>query len=379
MKKVSLPVFLAFALLTELLSGCAPISIPLTFMPEPTSISSPGTETAPAAGLNVIPDIQKFLADHKVPYTVGVDGSATIDLADTSIKEKITVERISVTQTNDGLAKEILTGYNKEDSSRVVFVENYGWVKDINIGTPENLTPIPFEYVETGVLNTLASLHYQENPTIPAGAIDPQYWLQGGGSKEVGGYAGMLSPIPVDNSKEIIFTRSTKPYGAPTLWLEFSKDGQNFVTIVQPAKNPSPENKKQIINFNWTFDKDRFDQKGENVDDLVDYFLNDRVSFQALFAADQSRSTPFNRFTYLIGPDGVFSTPNLQKPGELMSLFTPQEQAALILNWEKRALIPWGDIPSSEADIRVAVLPPQLALKLLTADYTHFPWGDIQP
>ncbi len=287
-----------------------------------------------------------------------------------------------MTQTNDGLAKEILIGYNKEDGSRVVFVENYGWVKDINPGTPEKRTKVPYEYFGSGVINTLAALHYQENPTIPEGAIEPQYWLKCSGSQEISGYLGFLGLMPYWADNAVRFTRSAKPYGAPTLWLEFSKDGKNFVTVVQPYKNPDKANGKpnQLINLNWTFDKDRFDQKEKGVvDDLVDYFLNDRVSFQALIAADASRSTPFYRFTKLAGIDGIFSTPNLQKPGELLSLFTPDEQTAIKAVWAKEATVAWGRIPNIEADFKITFLPQNLSLKLLTADYTHFIWGDIQP
>lgn len=368
----------AKGLSAEELTAQAASPTPSVLIPStPTEV--PPTATAEATTvLNATDEVKALLEAQKAPYAVNAEGKAVI----TVDGKEITLDNLVDTKTDFGLAEDILNGLDATTGIRYLYTEKGGWAEVIQPGTPENRTKVNYEDFGNGLVNASAALLYQENPTIPPGVIDdPQYYLQGGGSKEVGGYIATLSSIPVDNNKLRPFTRSTKSFGTPTLWLEFSKDGNDFVAAVQPNKNPTLEDKDQKINLPLTFDQDRFDQKEKGkVDDLVDYLLNDKVNFQLLIAPDSSRSSTFQRRTYLLGLDGILSSANLQKPGELLSLFTPEEQRAVIEMWKKRATVAWGDnIPNSEADIIVSVLPSDLALKPLTADYDNFPWGDIQP
>ncbi len=331
--------------------------------------------TATEKPLNVTPEVKAVIDAQKAPYKVNESGEAIIMVRG----KEVVLKNLVDTKTDFGLAQDILNGVDA-DGTRYLFTEKGGWAKVIEPGTPEKRTKVFYKDFENGVVNASAALLYAQNPTIPKGAIDPQWWVTAGGSKEIGGYIGQLTLMPLDNNKLVTFKKSTQPYGSPTLWLEFSKDGKSFVTAVQPNKNPSSENKNQLINMNWTFDKDRFDQKQKGVvDDLVDYLVNGKVSFRSLIAADSSRPSVLDRATYLYGPDGAFDSQHIQKQGEILSLFTSDEQMAIKAVWEKDATVAWGQIPNSEADVKIAVLPQDLSLKPLTADYISFTWGDIQP
>ncbi len=369
-----------------LLTACAAkttlIPITSTIQISATSLPSPTPEPTTVPQLSNL-DMKTALGD--APYTVAADGNAQITTKDTN--QNVEIVKAAVVNTDFGLANHIITGFDKENN-RYVYTEGYGWVKDINAGTPEQRTQVPYEWFGANVVNTLASLHYQDNPTIPPNAITPQWWLKAGGSQEIGGYDAILSLIPNDTG--LLFqngnwtgswTKSTKPYGSPVLWLEFSKDGKGFVTAVQPNKNPTLDNKKQLINMNWTFDQDTFDQKQVKgvTPDFAGDMTNDSMSFQALIAADPSRGQVFNRATYLIGPDGIFSTPTLQQPGEQLSLFSKDDQSKIITAWQEEALVPWGRISSDKNEFKITSIPKELALKCLTADETTYPWGDIQP
>jgi|GEM_PF-5795677 len=383
---------IAFALLLVLLfaSACVPsgnqsaqpISTPTYLTPGTSTPETLPPTPEPATAIPLNPDIKAALGN--ADYTVAPDGNAVITLKDAN--QKVEIIKAADVKTNDGLAKDIKTGYDK-DNNRFIFVENYGWIKDIDPGTPEKRTQVPYEWFGNGAVNTIAALHYQDHPTIPPGAIDPQWWVRGDGSKEAGGYIGVLTLIPIDYAyyhKNALFTKNTKPYGSITLWLQFSVGGKSFVTAVQPNKNPDKVNGKpdQKINLPLTFDADRFDDKNKNVDNIPDALTSDAFSFQALLTPDSSQSSGqsfFNAFANLRGPDNVFSTPTLQSPGEQINLFPPNVQQTIMNIWAKEAKITWGNIPPHESQFRLITLPSKLALKNLTADYTTYPWGDIKP
>ncbi len=338
------------------------------------SFNTSGSQDAPTTVPQLSnADMKTALGD--APYAVAADGNAQITTKDTS--QSVEIVKAAVVNTDFGLANHIITGFDK-DSNRYVYTEGYGWVKDISPGTPEQRTQIPYEWFGANVVNTLASLHYQDNPTIPAKAIDPQWWLISDGNQEFGGYFAELNLIPLDGKELVVFTRSTKPYGSVTLWLEFTKDSKDFVTAVQPNKNPGPENNKQLINMNWTFSKARFEQQGKGVDNIPQDFANDSLAFIAVIAPDSSRPpSKAQLFPYTGTVDDV--TPVLQQLGEQLSLFPSNVQQAIKDMWDKSSKVAYGRIPNDQAEIKISSIPSELALKPLTADDETYTWGDIQP
>ncbi len=360
-----------------LLAACSPTAKNIIY----TLTPPPGTETAPA-GLNVTPDVQKFLADHKVPYTTGVDGSATIDLADTSTTEKRAVEKISVTQTNDGLAKEILTGYNKEDGSRVVFVENYGWVKDIDIAssTPENPLKVPFEWTQdTGVLNTLVALHYSESPTIAPDAVNPHYYIN---INWYGSFAPYLSFDYINcnsNDPEATFTKAQKPFTWSGFFKTTASQGKEIVILVQTRKNPTEINKKQLINLFFGLDGETFQQmiekKVKDGRSLIRLYIDDDY-VQLSGVIPPPKEFPWNSTTLSFARQRENPTVlGLQKQGELFSLLEEED-----IIKAKITALQNKESGSSNLDyfVRIQSIPSKMALKILLPAFEGWPQGQLK-
>lgn len=340
----------------------------LTPTAEATSSPTP-TPIPEVQSLNVAPEVKAVLDAQKAPYKVSESGEAIITVSG----KEVVLKNLVDTKTDFGLAEDILNGVDA-DGTRYLFTEKGGWAKVIEPGTPEKRTKVDYKDFENGTVNASATLLYQKNPTIPEGAIDPQWWLQAGANGVLRQVT--LTLMPLDWTKLAPFDGKTKPNGDPTLWLEFSKDGKDFVTDVQPNNNPSPENKNQKINMNWTYDGDRYNQVGPNIDDLNDFVINNKVSLTALLEPDVSRPSLTRSHPLLAGSDNIFSTPDLQTPGAQISLFTESEQEALEANFQ--ILDSGGKIPKDKRDILVSVLPLKLALEPLTGNYTKFWWGDFQ-
>jgi hypothetical protein len=173
---------------TAVLSETAvPSAIPIPTS-TPTQVELTSTPD-PLKGLD--PEIRELFSAQNVGFEAGADGSLKVDLADTPSKESITIENITHTKTNDGLSQNILTATSKEDGSRMVHIEGFGWVKDMefNFTDPNTLTVVPENWPNRAI-NTLAALHYSENPRIPENAVDPQFNINIGG---FGGNMGSLS------------------------------------------------------------------------------------------------------------------------------------------------------------------------------------------
>lgn len=333
----------------------------------------PPTEGAPATALNVAPEVKIVLDAQKAPYTVNESGEPVI----TVDGKEIVLNNLTDTKTDFGLSEDILNGVDPVTGDRYLYSEVGGiWAKVIEAGTPENRTKVNYEDFANGVVNASAALLYQENPTIPAGAIDPQWWLHAGANGVLRQVS--LTLMPYDRTKLAPFDGKTKPFGETTLWLEFSVGEKNFVTNVQPNKNPDKDNSKpnQRINMNWTFDEDRFDQVDSNIDNLKDFVINNKVSLSALLEPDASKPSLTRSHPLLAGSDKVFSTPDLQTPGLQISLFSNDEQKKLEANFQ--VLDSGGDIPKDNSDILVSVLPQELALEPMTGNYVKYFWGDFQ-
>ncbi|MFZ5922465.1 MAG: hypothetical protein ACOYY3_15565 [Chloroflexota bacterium] len=259
----------SFALtLCLLLAACGPVPDAAAPAETPTPDTRPtaqvdivGTPSAIPATENATPDplaalapeIRDLFTAQNVAYELGGNGEMRVNLADTVSKESITIENITHTETNDGLAKNILTATNKEDGSRLVHVEGFGWIKDkeMNFTDPNTLTEVPENWPNRAI-NTLAALQNSENPRIPENAVDPHFYYTIGGW---GGNMGYLSYESYTFDEEAAFTKETKPFA----YSGFIKRGDQVI-FVMTSKNPTPENKDQLINLLFGMDLNVYEE-----------------------------------------------------------------------------------------------------------------------
>ena len=223
---------------------------------QPTEAIIPveATATPKPPELKVSDDVKAILEAQKAPYTVDAEGKPVIDLGNTSAKEQIVLEKVGHTPTNDGIAKDIPHGVDK-DGTRYFFAENGGWVEyvDLSPSTVENLIETPWKLAQNAeALNAMCSLNYAENPKISPDAVDPHYGvnvfknnifmtLQTRGTEET-----------TTSNEELLQTKfdiATQPFA----WTGFMKttdpQGQEFVILCQTRKNPTKEKKDQLINM----------------------------------------------------------------------------------------------------------------------------------
>ncbi|MEW5830228.1 MAG: hypothetical protein AB1846_15140, partial [Chloroflexota bacterium] len=219
-----------------------------------TPSAIPATENATPDPLAALaPEIRDLFTAQNVAYEPGGNGEMKVNLADTVSKESITIENITHSEINDGLAKQILTATDKETGERLVHVEGFGWVKDteINFTDPNILTEVPESWPNRAI-NTLAALHYSENPRIPENAVDPHFYYTIGGW---GGNMGYLSLFHYQADDEAKFTKETKPF----VYSGFIKRGDQVI-FVMTSKNPTPENEDQLINLLFGMDLNVYEE-----------------------------------------------------------------------------------------------------------------------
>lgn len=337
---------LLFLIFTIFLSACQTSKVPVTktvILTATVQVFQATATKADPTAIPVKPEIKAALGD--APFTVAPDGNAVIVEKDTN--QSVEIVRAVDVKTNDGLAKDIKTGYDK-DNNRFIYVENYGWVKDIDLSTATVESPLEISWELAShqeTLNTIFALHYAENPTISPNAVEPHYWINVDGSNNI--YLGFQSigassliypPYGNPGKLDTKFNNSDKFFTQFKILQSTNPQGQKFAILGGTFKNPTKENKDQLINlFDW-MGKARFDELVNlpanymmNMTNLINNNTLDIAPVLAPPATANGIPIPWDPSAWK--DSAKRSDPavaGLQKPGELLSLFTNQEQQDIL-------------------------------------------------
>ena len=349
-----------------------------------TSIALPSpnpTLPAPTAEpvLKVTPEVQVVLDSQKAEYAVNADGKAIIDLKNTEEEENFVLEEIGHIPTNDGLAKDILAGTDQE-GNRYIFVESYGWVKDIDFSNSSinNPVEISWELVKhLEILNVMFALHYAENPTISPDAVEPRYWANVFRNNAYIGLQPMAAETGTSEDQNTKFAESSKPYSDCRFIKVTSPSGQDVIIIARNQKNPTLDDKKQIINlFHW-MSKSRYDDLNgiigsNNVSLLEDFLINNKQELASVLIPPsyiEGIKIPWNFNDWK--DTGLRQDPliaSMQVRGELISLMpvdTQKDLLQIIASFYGGAKFKDGRVYS----VRLESLPTEFALKPLLANF----------
>lgn len=339
----------------------------------PTTISPTAIETPVPLAIN--PEhiaLQILFEAQNVPYQI-VDGKIVVDDASTSDVEKIVLnpESGKVIETNDGLTSQVITATDK-DNNRVIFVEGYGWVKDVitSESSLQNRVKIPYSWTEdenkvlNTALNTIVSLHYAENPTIAPDALDPHDWIT---AEYYGGPVLYLSFVPMNGSQvdpEYKRSEVIKSFVWSGVFETTAPNGQDIIILAQTRKNATPEKPNQLINLFAAYDKATYEKYVEEqgvITNSVDYLISHNEHDLALvFSPPMGFDWAGSNLTFA----GGYANPtvaNLYQQGETFSLLRTEDQRVILgkLNKERSSAFDYST--------RIPFIPPEFALKIFYA------------
>jgi len=329
------------------------------------------------------PDMKTALGD--APYTVAPDGNAQITTKDTN--QTVEIVKAEVVKTNDGIATGVKLVYDK-DGNQYFFATgldkdgkptDVGWFKKIEITSGMQ---IPAAYVENqAALNTLFSLNYNENPTISPNAVDPHYYVNVDVNNIRINFQSEGSTKDQFRPVDTKFAKATQPFTEPIVLNYVDSQGQEFFILVRTMKNPTSENKNQLINMFYWISKSRYDVLSNLPED---YMMN---------LKNIIKKNTFDIAPVLISPEEIngiqipwdpnnwqgmdkFKDPQvagMQTRGDLLSFLPLQDQVdidSMMAFWYGGPAFGNGHIFTESLDH----IPEQFALKRLLPDFQN--WFD---
>ena len=381
MKRIAL-LFLLFILLV----GCA---APTT-LPTPTAAPTATNTPRPTATITPSPTQQPYwltpieTQDSKDKFVKVVDGKPNVDLYDTKSQESIVLNEntIKALATTDGLNPNILTAQDAEGNT-YAFNPDLGWFKlpgvQMDYTKLAEYTEVEQSFIEDGRANIVTALKYAENPTISPDAVAPQYWANfgaDGGSYFIFlGYrpsslveAGKLWPDLTTN-----FKAENKPFS----WTGFYKvklyNNQSAYVIGRTIKTDN----NQTTNLFYGFDQKAYENKANDMltsgkTELTRMFEGINNGGMDLIAILAPPDIDINGKSLLWYPDLVHrgdstypDVARLQKRGELISLFSPEDQKTIL---DVLSQTPVEILPGVKEPLRISPifrLPPELSKTIL--------------
>ena len=338
------------ALLAFALTSCdspAPKIIATPVLPTTDVTAQVATAAVPTAkatetNISINPgyeSVKKIFDTRGISYSIS-HGKIFIDNSDTQEKEKIllSAESGKIIETNDGIAKEIITA-NDESGNRYLYVDGHGWVKDVDISNSsfDNPITIPESWIKINdkkhtALNTLTALHYQDNPTIPQDAPDPKEWIS------VNYYGGPvlfldfkpLNSVQVDPDYDP--EEAMKSFDYSGVYEVNLSNGGKISIIGQTRNNPSSENENQLINLFAAFDGQTVDAINEQQGDhsvLKEIFESKKKDLVFVFSPPNNFDWPGSNLSFANQPQNPHVV-NLNKQGEIFALLNNTDQMAIL-------------------------------------------------
>ncbi len=323
-----------------------PTNIPTetaTVTPTPTSTLTE-TPTATPIALNVPPEVKTVLDSQKAPYVIDANGNMVIDNYDTQTVENTAInpETIKVNPTTDGLNPNIVTA---KDAQGNLYALNpdFGWFKvpqeiQMDYNKYKEYTDLPYRYFADGTANIISALKYAENPTISPDAITPRYWANYSWFKNVL-YAGLFPSADSGAAQKlwpeqyanIYYTSETKPFAWNGFFTTHLPTGEKIYLDARTLKNPTKTNPEQTINLFYGWDPTNYEiaatQKTGGLTSLQTLFggANRGVGDFAIILSPPETLPDGTPFGYQL-PPGNPIVGSLQKRGELISLFSEEDQ-----------------------------------------------------
>ena len=318
----------------------------------PTLTASPSPEPSPTPTPK--PDWMTAIEiqDPEGSYYKEVNGQPVIDLYETKDRQEnisLNQESIRIMTTADGLNPNILTARDT-DGNQYAFNPDHGWFMvpaevQMDYAKLGEYTEVEQSFIEDGRANITSAIKYAGSPTISPDAIDPVYWI---------GY-NAYSPVPTlclnacglrignygyypEELAKMRYDSNTKPFAWTGYYKVQLDNGETIYTVSRTLKNPTETNKDQLINLFYGFDKKTYEglttglrgSPGWSSFRLIYEQTNDGLyDFLTILAPPEPYSFDPNR-KYLMGggPNPVVG--NLQKPGQLISLFDQVYQQNIV-------------------------------------------------
>lgn len=348
---------------TQVISGCATSPIVTsnpTYSPEntPTTLATKTPITNPIEssieGPKALdPKVQELFTSQDVEYQVGENGSIQVDLYDTATSEKIVLESFERVDNNDGSNPNILTAKDQEGNT-YAYNPEHGWfmVPDIYTNAAEaqdlqKYTEVNEDYFSDGRANIVTALEYSKNPTIAADAVKPHYWINSMWARDGVSYLSLFPSADAGAAQKkwpdllSPFTSENKPFAWTGFYHVKLGTGESVYVVARTSLNPTENNPNELINLFFGYDQATYEKLASptlngGANELTDIVMHnaeiavgDIVAILRLpTSLPDGRSPSFNPHAAVMNEPSP-TVGNLQKPGELVSFFAPEDQARI--------------------------------------------------
>ena len=338
-----------------LLSACtAPVETTPTSTPAPTlTITPTPTATPTKTPTPTATPEPKWLRIIKVLDPDGSsfkieNGQPVIALYDTQTAERFILvpETVRIINTTDVLYPDILTATDVE-GKQYAFNPDLGWfrIPDVPLGYDEmgydqleKYTPVTVDYFTDGRFALVSALKYAENPTIYKDAPVATFWVESSvaPNPSVYGYSNFtfISMYPVIDLYRAMsewlelmhyYTSENKPFAWAGGYKTYLNDGSDyFYTFAMTVKTGL--NQTQSL----AYGKKKENIEASNILSTVmkNYARGSYLGFVLAPPDDDSFSWNPVLANYKTGPNRIVAS--LQKRGELISLFSPEDQETIL-------------------------------------------------
>ena len=342
-----------------LLSACtAPVESTSTPTPAPTLTETPSPTATPTPTVTPTPTATPKPAWMTTIEIQDPDGSSfkiengqpVIALYDTQTAESIILvpETVRIINTTDVLYPDILTA-SDVDGKQYAYNPDLGWfqIPDVPLGYDETgydrleeYTPVTVDYFTDGRFALVSALKYAENPTIYKDAPVATFWVESSvaPNPSVYGYSNFtfISMYPVIDLYRAMsewlelmhyYTSENKPFAWAGGYKTYLNDGSDyfytFATTVKTGLNQTQSLSYSFSKVNW----ERADP-GAISRWLKSFGRGRYLGFVLAPPDDDSFSWNPVLANYKTGPNRIVAS--LQKRGELISLFSPEDQETIL-------------------------------------------------
>jgi len=308
-----------------------------------------------------------------------VDGKPVIDLYDTQSQESIVLNEnsINITATTDVLSPNILTAKDA-DGKQYAFNPDFGWfqIPDVQMDYTklEKYTPVTVDYFTDGRFALVSALKYAENPTISPDAPIPQFWVNCfHGEPSYGGYSNFVNigmnpdgnfglaqykwPTLIKN-----YTSTNKSFAWAGNYKVYVNYGADYFYVIGRTIKTG---EKQTQGFAYGLNSSNWERGKTSIESYIDSIDDGKIDLWMILAPpdDSNFSWNPNLVSFGFGPNPIVAS--LQQRGELISLFSPEDQQTIldVLNGIPVEYAPGATTPLWTAPLNK--LPPGLSKFIL--------------